>query len=94
MGLEVGPRACERVCVGGQGRHVHQETVMSALQHRPDKTHKASDVRMKTFIITPIIPTEPTGAKGHTTGIQGGGSTTALSALKAMYQDDPGKATG
>lgn len=59
-----------------------------------DKTHKASNVRMKTFIITPIIPTEPKGAKGHTTGIQGGGSTTALSAPKSCIRMTQGKATG
>lgn len=34
-----------------------------------DKTHKASNVRIQTFIIIPVIPAESSGAKGHTTGI-------------------------
>lgn len=88
MGLEVGPAGL-RVCVGGAGAGLDtRDNDVSVMTQTKDKTHKASNVRIKTFIITPVIPAEPAGAKGHTTGIQGG-STSALSAPKAIYWGDP-----
>lgn len=47
---------------------------VSVMTQTKDKTHKASNVRIKTFIIT-CYPTEPAGAKGHTNRIREGGST-------------------
>lgn len=60
------------MCVGGAGQeqaHTPRDSDVSVMTQTKDKTHKASNVRMKTFIITPIIPAEPTGTEGHTTGI-------------------------
>lgn len=76
MRLEVGPAG---LCVGGRGGarvgslHTPRDNDVSVMTETKDKTHKASNVRMKTFIITPVIPAEAAGAKGHITGIRGGG---------------------
>lgn len=60
----------------GRGRsRLHttpRDNDVSVMTETKDKTHKASNVRMKTFIITPVIPAEAAGAKGHLTGIRGG----------------------
>lgn len=69
--------------------HTPRDNDVSVMTETKDKTHKASNVRMKTFIITPVIPAEAAGAKGHITGIRGGGSTFALSAPKAIYWGEP-----
>lgn len=77
--------------VGGAGEErarTPTDNDVSVMTQTKDKTHKASNVRMKTFIITPVTPAEPAGARGHTTGIRGR-STSALSAPKAIYWDDP-----
>lgn len=79
MELEVGPAG---LCTGGAGRgggragvgsiRTPRDNDVSVMTETKDKTHKASNVRMKTFIITPVIPAEAAGAKGHLTGIRGG----------------------
>lgn len=63
---------------------------VSVMTEIKDKTHKASNVRMKTFIITPVTPVEAGG--GGLKGISLGskvGSTPALSAPKTIYWGDP-----
>jgi hypothetical protein len=38
-----------------------RDNEVSVMTQTKDKTHKASNVRMKTFIITPVLPAEPAG---------------------------------
>lgn len=50
--------------VGGAGQeHIctPRDSDVSVMTQTKDKTHKASNVRMKNFIITPVHPTESAG---------------------------------